>query len=146
MINTRLLFLMYSLLVLVLAYTGASRLLNYTAFLYELRNQPYPLWLANILVWFLPIYSLLTALLLIFSTTQLKGLFMAFGLFTFYTGYTILVLTNAFGRTPCNCAGMIGGLSWWQQLAVNLVLVFITLILIYSNTILHASNRGKPKT
>lgn len=146
MINTRLLFFMYSLLVLVLAYTGASRLLNYTTFLYELRNQPYPLWLANILVWLLPIYSLLIASLLIFSTTQFKGLLMAFGLFAFYTGYTILVLTNAFGRTPCNCAGMISGLSWWQQLLANIALIFITLILIYSNTILHASNRDKPKT
>lgn len=116
-----------SLLILLFVYTSVSKWLEFTKFVGQMNNQPFPDWLTPIIVWTLPAIELVISCLLMFTRTQLVGFMASFVLMLLFTMYTLLVLLNVFGRVPCSCGGVIENLSWEQHLVFNLFFVGVAL-------------------
>lgn len=116
-----------SLLILLFVYTSVSKWLDFKNFIDQMNNQPFPNWMTPILVWTLPAAEIIISGLLLFERTQLMGFLASLILMLLFTIYTILVLLNVFGRTPCSCGGVIEKLSWGQHLVFNLFFVGVAL-------------------
>lgn len=116
-----------SLLILLFVYTSVSKWLAFKKFIGEMNNQPFPNWMTPVLVWTLPAAEVLIAGLLMFDRTQLIGFRASLILMLLFTVYTLLVLLNVFGRTPCSCGGVIEQLTWGQHLFFNLFFIGVAL-------------------
>lgn len=119
------------LLVLLLTYTAASKLLDFEQFRSSMLNQELPRWMARVLVYSLPEVELLTALLLIVPASRLVGLYVSLILMVLFTGYTGLVAVHFFGRVPCSCGGVLRVMGWKVHFVFNLFFLLLTVIGIY---------------
>lgn len=137
-----------ALLILLFFYTGLSKLLNLDVFKMDMNNQPFPLWMVNVIVYTLPATECIIALLLFFDTTRQTALWASAVLMLLFTLYSVLVLLNVFGRTPCGCGGVIRNLSWPQHLVLNMLFTFLSIIAIKINSkinttkIFHGHEKG----
>jgi hypothetical protein len=113
------------LLVFLFVYAAVSKLANWTTFVSDMNNQPFPSFLKPILVWAVPLTELTIVGLLIFDTTRLAGLYSSLVLMIAFSFYTAVVLLHFFTYVPCSCGGIIKNLSWGQHLVFNLFFVFI---------------------
>ena len=114
-------------LVLLWVYAAISKLIDFDHFKHEMHIQMlFPI-VQILLIYFLPITELITALLLVFEETHLKGLYTSLVLMTLFTGYIILVLMHVFRHVPCSCGGILEHMSWFVHLFFNLF--FLALIL-----------------
>jgi hypothetical protein len=111
-------------------YAAVSKLANWTTFVSDMNNQPFPSFLKPILVWAVPLTELAIVALLIFDTTRLIGLYASLLLMIAFTFYTAVVLLHFFNYVPCSCGGIIKNLSWGQHLVFNLFFVLIAFIAI----------------
>ncbi|MDF2189601.1 MauE/DoxX family redox-associated membrane protein [Paraflavitalea sp. CAU 1676] len=116
-----------SLLILLFVYTGVSKWLDFTKFVGQMNNQPFPDWLTPVIVWTLPAIEIIISIFLMFDRTQVIGFIASFILMLLFTLYTALVLLKVFGRVPCSCGGVIENLSWEQHLVFNLFFVGVAL-------------------
>ena len=106
-------------LIMLFAYTAVSKLQDMEGFRKAMLNQPLPEWLADQLVWAVPLGELLTAGLLLYQPLQLWGFVLASLLMGAFTGYALLIILEQFPFIPCSCGGMLESLSWEQHLLVN---------------------------
>ena len=122
-----------TLLVFLFVYAAVSKLANWSTFVSDMNNQPFPAFLKPILVWAVPLTELAIAGLLVFDTTRVIGLYASLLLMVAFTFYTGMVLLHFFAYVPCSCGGIIKNFSWGQHLVFNLffVLIAITGILKY---------------
>ena len=118
------------LLVFLFVYAAVSKLANWTTFVSDMNNQPFPSFLKPILVWAVPFTELAIVALLIFDTTRLIGLYASLVLMIAFSFYTAVVLLHFFTYVPCSCGGIIKNLSWGQHLVFNLFFVLIAFIAI----------------
>jgi hypothetical protein len=118
------------LLVFLFVYAAVSKLANWTTFVSDMNNQPFPAFLKPVLVWAVPLIELAIVGLLIFDTTRLIGLYASLVLMIAFSFYTAVVLLHFFAYVPCSCGGIIKNLSWGQHLVFNLFFVLIALIAI----------------
>ncbi|WP_017733380.1 MauE/DoxX family redox-associated membrane protein [Nafulsella turpanensis] len=118
-------------LILLLAYTGISKLLDLKQFSQDLLSQPLPDSLHPLLVWLLPAAELGAALLLAWKPQRPFAWWPAFGLMGMFTLYTVLILSGAFAYVPCSCGGMLESLSWKEHLLVNSFFCFLSLSGLY---------------
>lgn len=109
-----------SLLILLFVYASVSKWLDFKTFTGQMNNQPFPNWSTPYLVWSIPGIEIIISVLLMFGRTQLIGFWSSFIVMLLFTVYTALVLSNAFGRIPCSCGGVIEKLTWKQHLLFNL--------------------------
>ena len=109
-----------SLLVLLFVYAGFSKLADLTASGRAMHNQPFPGWLADILVWAVPAAELLVAAGLLFTRTRRSAVYAFLVLMGIFTVYIAAILLRLFPRVPCSCGGVIRSLGWGQHLAFNL--------------------------
>lgn len=137
-----------ALLVLLFMYTGLSKLLDLDLFMRDMNNQPFPLWLVDMIVAVLPVSECILAMLLCFATTRRFALWGSAVLMLLFTLYTLLVLFHVFDRIPCGCGGVIRNLSWPEHLVFNIVFTLLPLIAIWiypkqhSVTSFHGHERG----
>jgi uncharacterized membrane protein YphA (DoxX/SURF4 family) len=117
-----------TLLVFLFVYASVSKFANWTTFVGDMNNQPFPAFVKPILVWAVPLAELAIVTLLIFDTTRLLGLYASLLLMVAFTFYTGVVLMHFFKYIPCSCGGIIKDLSWQQHLVFNLFFVVISLI------------------
>lgn len=117
-----------ALLILLWVYAALSKLADFETAEKQMHNQVFPGWIASILVWVVPLSELITAILLYFKRSRKAGLFISLFLLTAFTAYIALVMTNIFGRIPCNCGGVISRMSWPAHLALNLSFIALTAI------------------
>ena len=117
-----------ALLVFLFVYAAVSKLANWTTFVSDMNNQPFPSFLKPILVWAVPFTELAIVALLIFDTTRLIGLYASLVLMIAFSFYTAVVLLHFFAYVPCSCGGIIKNLSWGQHLVFNLFIVLIAFI------------------
>lgn len=117
-----------TLLVFLFVYASVSKLANWTTFVSDMNNQPFPAFVKPILVWAVPLAELAIVTLLIFDTTRLPGLYASLLLMVAFTFYTGVVLMHFFKYIPCSCGGIIKNLSWQQHLVFNLFFALISLI------------------
>jgi putative oxidoreductase len=122
-----------TLLVFLFVYAAVSKLANWTTFVSDMNNQPFPAFLKPILVWAVPLTELAIVGLLVFDTTRVIGLYASLLLMVAFTFYTGMVLLHFFAYVPCSCGGIIKNFSWEQHLVFNgfFVLIAITGILKY---------------
>lgn len=120
------LFVIRWVLIWLYSYVAFSKWFAFRRFVHDMHNQPFPRWVADILVWGLPLLELGIALLLFFPKSVLWGFRLSMVLMGAFTGYVGAVLLGMFNRIPCACGGFLSGLGWGQHLAVNLVLVVVS--------------------
>jgi putative oxidoreductase len=119
-----------TLLVFLFVYASVSKLANWTTFVSDMNNQPFPAFLKPILVWAVPLSELAIVGLLIFDTTRLTGLYASLIIMIAFSFYTAVVLLHFFTYVPCSCGGIIKNLSWGQHLVFNLFFVLMAFIAI----------------
>ena len=107
------------LLLVVWAYSGLEKLLDWEASRQAFQNQPFPEGLATLLAYGVPLVEIALALLLVGRSLRWWGLLGSILLLAVFTTYIGLVWWNAFERVPCNCAGFIEVLGWSGHLYFN---------------------------
>lgn len=109
-------------------YAALSKLVDYEQSNWEMRNQVFTDFVADVLTWLVPSIEILLVMGLNYRPTRIFGLWASLGLLTVFTVYIILVLGKVFDRVPCSCGGVIGQLSYDWHMVFNFA--FITLAII----------------
>ena len=124
------------LFILLFVYTGVSKILEQDKFFNNINNSPVlgGWMMARVTQWAIPALELLTALLIAFPKTRLKGFYAALMLMAIFTTYVVAILFFS-PYIPCSCGGIVTQLSWTQHLIFNIVwiLLSITGILLLSH-------------
>lgn len=118
------------LLILLFIYAGVSKLLDFNGFAMEMKNQPFPKFLALSLTWIIPPVEIVIAICIIFDASRLKGLYASLVVMVIFSIYTSMVLAHVFPYVPCSCGGIIKKLTWPQHLLFDLFFVCTSLIAI----------------
>src|SRR6187402_3817382 len=105
-----------SLLIMLFLYASLSKIIHPKTLIHDMYNQPFPAWLAGILVIAVPGVEILITLALIADRTRRIGLWASTLLMALFTGYTASILLHIFPRVPCGCGGVIRMLTWPQHL------------------------------
>lgn len=116
-----------SLLLFLFTYTAISKLTDLATLRLTLERVPFPAKGAAVLAVAIPMAELVIALLLLFSSTRLKGLYASAGLLSFFTVFLVGMLLFA-PSLPCSCGGVIGGMGWWEHVGMNVGLVGLTVM------------------
>jgi uncharacterized membrane protein YphA (DoxX/SURF4 family) len=121
-----------SILVLVFAYSGGSKVWDHQNFTAQLgiffSESP-----AAFFAWAVPVAELLTAIGLVIQPARLKACYASLFLLISFTVYIIYLLLTA-SSLPCSCGGIIAALSWQQHLVLNALLILITIATIKFNS------------
>ncbi|HTI10327.1 MAG TPA: MauE/DoxX family redox-associated membrane protein [Puia sp.] len=107
-------------LVFLFVYAATSKLFRLELFRFQLGLFPWLRHWADWLAWGLPLVELLIAALLISSRKKILGFYASFALMTLLTAYLVCMLVTERENLPCSCSGVIEGLSWKQQIGLNL--------------------------
>jgi len=113
-----------SLLILWLP-TGIHHMINSKEFNESMLRQPISQFFANLLTNLVPTAELMIGLLLTHELSRKFGLISSLFLLTTFSAYIIIGLLGLYGEIPCECAAIIQGTSWIQQLFINLVFIVI---------------------
>lgn len=110
------------LFVILLLYTGISKLMDYAVFKEQIATSPILAPVARYIAGCLPWIEFLTVILLIVPRWRLKGLYASLGLMVSFTGYIIAMLTFN-EHIPCSCGGVLEELSWKQHIVFNSIFI-----------------------
>jgi len=116
-----------SLLIMLFLYASLSKIIHPKTLIHDMYNQPFPAWLAGILVIAVPGAEILISLALIFDRTRRIGLWASLSLMALFTGYAASILLHFFPYVPCGCGGILRMLSWPQHLVFNLFFLGVSL-------------------
>ncbi|RZJ90933.1 MAG: hypothetical protein EOO20_06650 [Chryseobacterium sp.] len=106
-------------------YAAFSKLTDYDKSVGEMRNQVFPLAIANILTWLVPSIEIAITFLLLFSGTRKLALWASLFLLTAFTLYISTLMTGIFGRMPCSCGGILKNMSYTTHLMLNLFFIVL---------------------
>ncbi|WP_352432904.1 MauE/DoxX family redox-associated membrane protein [Mucilaginibacter sp. PAMB04274] len=79
------------------------------------------------LIYVLPPFEIILALLLLSERKYAKGLYISITLLTAFTTYIALAIFGGLGHIPCSCGGVLEKLSWKEHLIFNLFFIVINL-------------------
>lgn len=120
---------MAALVGLVLFYAAVSKMLEIRVFWAQLQRQPFPDWLAYVLVWLLPAAELVVCYALAHPRIRRMGLISAAMMMSVFTIYVGLGITGAFGEIPCVCGGLLGHLMDWRtHFVFNLIVLAFAVV------------------
>lgn len=122
------LLLISGLIAALFFYAAFSKLMDYDKSRWEMRNQIFPLAIANLLTWLVPAIEITLSFLLLFPNTRKIALWASILLLTTFTLYIAIVMTGAFGRIPCSCGGILKNMSYGTHLIFNLFFVALALL------------------
>ncbi|MCW3090006.1 MAG: hypothetical protein JWP81_1075 [Ferruginibacter sp.] len=114
-----------AIILLLMLYAALSKLLQYQQFRATLSAAPVLKSFAALLAWLIPVTEIITAILLFFPSTRLRGLQAGFLLVSTFTVY-LSVMVLATRELPCNCGGIISGMSWPQHIVFNIFFTILT--------------------
>lgn len=97
----------------------------------EMRNQVFPMWVAEVLVWLIPAVCAGITILLLSGKRSLLGLKASLLLLCLFSLYIILGMNNAFGRIPCSCGSILPHGNYSEQLLLNGVFILLITITLY---------------
>lgn len=120
--------LISGIIAMLFFYAALSKLIDYDKSVGEMRNQIFPIQIANLLTWFIPAIEIILALMLLFPITRKKALWSSLVLLSSFTIYIGVVMTGLFGRIPCSCGGILKNMSYRVHLIFNLFFVSLALI------------------
>ncbi|WP_143959497.1 MauE/DoxX family redox-associated membrane protein [Litoribacter populi] len=121
-------------LIVLFAYTGLAKLIDFPEFRRSMLNQPFPTEWAEVFAVGVPIGELLLVALLFWQPTRLWGMVGSLILMTSFSTYVTLIWIGSFPYVPCGCAGIFDSMSWGAHLIVNLAFVAISTVGIYFYT------------
>lgn len=110
-----------SILILIFAYTGITKLIELVSFRTIISLAPVISWAANLISPVLPIIEIITAIMLLVPASRKWGLILSFilmCLFTLYIGYMTFFAPDR----SCSCGGVLEDMSWQGHLIFNIVL------------------------
>ncbi|WP_200976463.1 MauE/DoxX family redox-associated membrane protein [Echinicola sp. 20G] len=116
------------LIAFLFAYTAVSKVYDWQGTEIALRNQVFPLWMVEGLLWGLPAMELTVAIMVLTQKWRRRGMWASFGLMVTFTGYLGLVILNVFDRVPCSCGGILSGLGWEEHLVFNLTVLVLMVV------------------
>jgi len=119
-----------SLLVLLFAYAGFSKLAGHALFISQLKNFPFIGRFPVFFSWLLPAIELITTAFLFIPEYNLYGLYCAAFLLSAFTVFLIL-MAGFSSSLPCSCGGVIARLSWKQHIFFNLFFLMVSITGIY---------------
>lgn len=108
-------------------YVATDKLLDLDAFHSALQRQPLPAFIIDCLYWILPMAELIIGLLFIGRYARFTYLLSALLLFSFSV-FIALGLVGFYAKRPCGCASVFTQLSWPWHLAVNLILLILSIL------------------
>jgi len=123
----------------VLFYAAASKTLGLHVFLAQLRRQPFPDWMASVLLVVLPTSELIVCYLLLKPRYRGIGLAAASGLMLVFTLYVWMGTTGRLGDVPCTCGGLLGTLMDWPT---HLIFNIVTTLLAFTGLLFHRQKGG----
>lgn len=132
-----------TLIAAMFLYAGFIKLRNYEKTNWEMRNQVFPVGIADVLTWLIPIVELIIMVFLIYRPTRIFGFKASFGLLAIFTLYISLAFTNIFGRVPCSCGGILGELSYGWHIVFNILFMIIALFGIWIENEINLKSFGK---
>ncbi|MCO5947935.1 MauE/DoxX family redox-associated membrane protein [Mucilaginibacter flavidus] len=116
--------LIIALLVLLFAYTGMSKFLDYDKFVFQMRLAPVPLMkkLAPFLGWVVPSIEILIAMGfavgVYLHSIKIKALYASVILLLVFEFYIAAMLLSG-SNLPCTCGGIVSQMGWKQHLFFN---------------------------
>lgn len=117
------------LFIILWVYAAMSKLLDFENFKLQLGKSPFITGMEGFVSWFIPLFELLIALLLISGRTRYYGLYMSFFLIFLFSGYIYGMLNFSY-HLPCSCGGILSSMSWNQHLLFNIAFTILALIAI----------------
>lgn len=126
-------------LIILFCYTAVAKLMDLAEFERQLENQVLPVQAKGLLLWLIPLSELLLCFLLAMPGTRAAGFYGSALLMTLFTGYTGLVVTGYFERTPCSCGGVLRSMNFEAHLVFNLFFLALSL---WGITMFHFKNKA----
>jgi hypothetical protein len=126
--------------IILFLYTAISKLIEFDVFREQIGQSNFLSPLSNVIAWLLPSAEIITAILLFFPATRLKGLYAALCLMSVFTVYVMLILIFQ-NHLPCSCGGIIGHMTWQQHLLFNSIMVWLEIVAIRFQTQIRNSSR-----
>lgn len=120
-----------TLLILLFAYTGASKLVGHDKFVFQLSRIHFFDGYVGLVSWIVPLVELLTALLLCSRLTRTTGLWISLVLMCSFVAYVATVLSGT--SLPCSCGGVIAVMNWRQHLYFNIIFLLLNMIALIKN-------------
>lgn len=114
-------------------YAALSKLADFDTTRQQMLNQVFPVWMAEILAWAVPLTELAIIPMLLYHPAQQVGLFSSLILLAAFSIYISITMTGIFGRIPCSCGGIIRNMGYWEHLFFNLFFVALSVIAIKLN-------------
>lgn len=108
-------------------YAAFSKLADYDKSRWEMRNQIFPTYVADILTWLIPLAEIMIMLLILFPRTRKRGLKASVFLLSTFTLYILVVMNGALGRIPCSCGGILKDIPFKGHLLFNLVFIGLSI-------------------
>ena len=113
------------LLASLFIYTAVSKVYDWKGTQLAMYNQLFPEWMADILLFILPILEIGIASMLLVSALRKTGLLFSVILLMLFTGYVGWIGLGFAERVPCSCGGVLNSLDWEEHLVFNLVFLGI---------------------
>jgi uncharacterized membrane protein YphA (DoxX/SURF4 family) len=113
-----------TLLIVLFAYAGLSKLLGWQLFAWQIHRSPAFAPIAMTVAFAVPILEFFTCALLLSKTRKLAGFFWSSGLLILFTLY-ILLLLHFNHNVPCSCGGVLQFLTWKQHVWFNLFFIAV---------------------
>lgn len=109
-------------------YAAFSQLLNFEDTRRSMLNQVFPAFIAHILAYLIPLLELIVTALMIFVSTRWIGFYASAFMLLLFSVYILITMTGVFGRIPCSCGGLLKSQSYWAQLLMNILFLFLAII------------------
>ena len=109
-------------------YAAFSQLLNFEDTRRSMLNQVFPVFIAQMLSYLIPLLELTITTLLIFVNTRWIGFYASAFLLLLFSAYILITMSGVFGRIPCSCGGLLRSQSYWPQLLMNIFFLFLAVI------------------
>jgi len=119
-----------SLLILLFAYAGLSKLTNHAMFEAQLTRFPLIGNSAVFLSWVIPLIELIMVVLLFVPKFERAGLYASAIVLTLFTLFLVFMM-GFVTNLPCSCGGVITQLTWKQHVFFNLFFLTLSLAGIY---------------
>lgn len=123
------LFVIKLLLLSLWVYAATVKLGNMNMNYKSMREQIFPDYIADILVYAIPITELIIAGILLFR--EKLGLLLSAGLLSAFILYILVINLRIFGKIPCACGGIFQKMSYDGHLVFNIVMLLLSLTALY---------------
>lgn len=107
------------------SYAAFSKILDWEMNKRAMLMQPFPIGMANILSWLIPLLELVLVVFLLNICTRRQALLASVILLSAFSAYIGLILSSAFGSIPCACAGIFSKMGHAEHLYFNLLFILL---------------------